>query len=119
MKHRYIIVIGASAGGLGALVKLAAQLPRNFPAPIFVVHHMAADSTGLALLHAMRKNGNLACTEAKDDESFVAGHIYVAPADHHLLVAKRKLRVTKGARENRSRLLLSASPIPGMPSVLR
>jgi two-component system chemotaxis response regulator CheB len=103
MSGFHIIVIGASAGGLEALKALAAQLPGDFPAPILIVHHMAADSTGLAVLRAMSESGSLPCSEATDEEVFVGGHIYLAPADHHLLVAKGKLRVTKGARENRSR----------------
>jgi two-component system chemotaxis response regulator CheB len=103
MSGSHIVVIGASAGGLEALTSLMAQLPGDFPAPIFIVHHMAADSSGIALLHAMTKSGRLPCSEAKDEEVFVAGHVYVAPADHHLLLAKGRLRVTRGARENRSR----------------
>jgi two-component system chemotaxis response regulator CheB len=103
MSGSTVVVIGASAGGLDALKRLAAQLPGDFPAPIFVVHHMAADTTGAALLQAITQNGTLACTEAHDGEEVKGGHIYLAPADHHLLVIKGKMLVTKGARENRSR----------------
>jgi two-component system, chemotaxis family, protein-glutamate methylesterase/glutaminase len=100
---RSVVVIGASAGGLDALTRLAAQLPGDFPSPIFIVHHMAADTTGAALLQAIHKSGNLVCTEARDGDEFEGGHIYLAPADHHLLLMKGKMLVTKGARENRSR----------------
>ena len=34
-----LIVIGASHSGLQALCSLVAQLPANFPAPVFVVQH--------------------------------------------------------------------------------
>jgi two-component system, chemotaxis family, protein-glutamate methylesterase/glutaminase len=66
MSRSAVVVIGASAGGLEALTRLASQLPADFPAPIFVVHHMAADTTGVALLQAINKSGTLACTEAHD-----------------------------------------------------
>jgi two-component system chemotaxis response regulator CheB len=103
MSGSTMVVVGTSAGGMDALTRLAAQLPRDFPAPIFVVHHMAADTTGAALLKAINKVGTLVCTEAHHGETFKGGHIYLAPTDHHLLLTKGKMLVTKGARENRSR----------------
>lgn len=98
-----VVVIGASAGGMDALTRLVAQLPKDFPAAIFVVNHMSADSTGVAVLNGMRASGSLECTQARDEEAINGNHIYLAPADNHLLVLKGKVRVTKGARENRSR----------------
>lgn len=99
-----IVVVGASAGGLDALRRLVAQLPADFPAAVFIVQHMAADSSGDALLHALAEAGRLPCTRARDGERFGAGRIYLAPPDHHLLLARgQRLRATKGARENRSR----------------
>jgi len=85
------------------LTRLVAQLPKNFPAPIFVVQHMSADTSGDALRQALNRSGNLVCQEAKDGATFRNGHIYLAPSDHHLMLVKGKMLVTKGARENRSR----------------
>ncbi|HEX8426376.1 chemotaxis protein CheB [Hymenobacter sp.] len=45
--HRDIVVIGASAGGVSALLDLVKTLPHDFPAPIFVVQHVAADSQSI------------------------------------------------------------------------
>lgn len=98
-----IVVIGTSAGGLDALTRLTAQLPNNFLAPIFVVQHMSADTNGEALRRALNGSGRLPCIEAKDGAAFKKGHIYLAPSDHHLMIVKGKMLVTKGARENRSR----------------
>lgn len=98
-----IVVIGASAGGMDALTRLVAQLPGDFPAPIFIVHHMAADTTGEALLRALNRSGNLVCEQARDGAAFKDGHVYLAQPDHHLMITKDKMLVTKGARENRSR----------------
>ncbi|KFE66549.1 chemotaxis protein CheB [Hyalangium minutum] len=97
------VVVGVSSGGMDALTRLVAQLPESFPAPMFVVQHMSADTTGDALVHAINKHGKLVCTHAQDGEKFVGGHIYLAPSDHHLMIGKGKILVTKGARENRSR----------------
>jgi len=98
-----LFVIGSSAGGMDALTRLLAQLPADFPAPIFVVNHMAANGHIEVLCRALNDSGTLRCTVAEDGETFASGRIYLAPADHHLLVVKGKMRVTKGPRENRSR----------------
>ena len=41
------IVIGASAGGVPALMTLVAGLPDDLPAAVFIVLHIPSDSTGL------------------------------------------------------------------------
>jgi two-component system, chemotaxis family, protein-glutamate methylesterase/glutaminase len=103
MEGMPIIVMGSSAGGLDALKRVVAQLPRGFPAPIFVVNHMSADGDARVLSRALGRSGELPCSQARDEEEFRPGHIYVAPADHHMLLDKEVIRITKGARENRSR----------------
>ena len=98
-----LIVIGSSAGGMQALTKLVAQFPKDFPAPIFIVNHMSADTTGEALLKALNESGSLVCVHAHDGQVFEGSTIYLAPSDQHILIVKRKILVTKGARENRYR----------------
>ncbi len=102
-KHPAIIVVGASAGGMQALKQLTAQFPKDFPAAIFIVNHMGADTTGDVLVAALNKSGGLICEQAYDEQPFQSGHIYLAPPDQHILLAKDKILVTKGARENRYR----------------
>lgn len=98
-----LIVVGASAGGMDALKELVAQLPADFPAPVFIVNHMSADTTGDALVKALNDSSRLSCAHATDEQVFNSGHIYLAPSDHHMLIVKDRILVTKGARENRSR----------------
>ena len=100
---RALVVVGASAGGMDALTRLVSQLPESFPAPVFIVHHMAADTTGEALVRALNKHGSIECTQPRNGETFRAGHVYVAPSGHHMMVGKRQIMITKGAHENRSR----------------
>jgi two-component system, chemotaxis family, protein-glutamate methylesterase/glutaminase len=101
--HRNIIVIGTSAGGLEALDAIVRQLPSGFRAAVFIVQHMAPENTGEALLSRLRRNRAFECVLARDGEKFVAGRIYIAPPDYHLLVKNDYVLVTKGARENRYR----------------
>src|SRR5688572_29208753 len=98
-----IVVIGASAGGMAVLKELVAQLPASFSAPVFIVQHMAADADANVLATLLDERGPLACTVAVNGQRFKAGHIYVAPADNHLLLKAAAMIVTKGARENRYR----------------
>lgn len=98
-----VVVVGASAGGAEALTGLVAQLSADFPAPVFIVNHMAAETTGKALVAALNAAGSLTCSHARDGEPIKRGHVYLAPSDQHLLLVKGKMLVTKGARENRYR----------------
>jgi len=99
-----VIVIGASAGGLNALTELVKQLPVDFPVPILVVLHLSADASGNFLLQALSDAGNLECVHARHGERPMAGMIYLAPSDHHLMIGDAgEMLVTKGAQENRSR----------------
>lgn len=99
-----IVVIGTSAGGLQALIQLVSQLPANFALPILIVQHISADATGSVLLDEMKKCSKLKCAHAVDGNPIVSGHLYIAPSEHHLMVGNdKKILITKGAHENRSR----------------
>lgn len=103
-KTSQVVVVGASAGGYTALIKLVAQFAPDFPAPILVVQHIAADASGNVLLDALNKFGKLKCVHAVHEQMPQNGVVYLAPSDHHLMVAgSGHLHVTKGAQENRSR----------------
>lgn len=102
MKKRDIIVIGASAGGFEAIKKLAAGLPADMEASIFIVWHMSPDMKGVLPL-VLNKTQTLFAAHAVDREPIKTGKIYIAPPDHHLLVDKGLVRVTRGPKENRFR----------------
>ncbi len=97
-----VVVVGASLGGVDALQRLAAALPAGFPAAVLVVQHTAPDGPGL-LGGILDAAGPLPAATATDGEPLQAGTIRVAPPDRHLVVRGCELRLTRGARENRSR----------------
>ena len=105
--HRDIVVIGASSGGIVALLDLVRTLPADFPAPIFVVQHVAADSPSI-LPQLLDHASPLRAVHPRHGETVEAGVIYVAPPDHHLLVENDKLLVTRGPKENRFRPSIDA-----------
>jgi len=80
-----IVVIGASLSGIDALVRLAAQLPANFPAPILITQHVASHSPGL-LPQIPSDAGKLKAVHPKSPQLIEPGMIYVAPPDRYMLV---------------------------------
>jgi two-component system chemotaxis response regulator CheB len=97
-----IIAIGASAGGVEALRTLVRPPPRDLPAALFVVLHIAPDGTSW-LPQILSRAGELPAAHAMDGEPIAHGRIYIAPPDHHLIVEHGLVRVTRGPRENRAR----------------
>jgi two-component system chemotaxis response regulator CheB len=102
MATRNIIVIGASAGGVGPLKAIISALPANLQASVLIVWHMAASAHGV-LPDMLNRLEGMHAFNAQDGESLMPGRIYIAPPDHHLLLEPGKIRVTKGPKENRFR----------------
>ena len=98
-----VVVVGASAGGLQALARLVGQFDTDFPAAMLIVQHMAATASSEPLLHLLQRTGTLPCKIATDGEKILAGHLYLAQPDHHLMISGERIAITKGARENRAR----------------
>lgn len=79
------VVIGASAGALEALSAILPYLPASFPVPILIVVHIPPDRPS-ALANLFAAKCRMAVKEAEDKEPLLAGTIYFAPPDYHLLV---------------------------------
>ena len=80
-----VIAIGASTGGVEALMTLLKQFPENCP-PTVVVQHMPATFT---TSFAARLDAHCApkIIEAEPDAPLKQGHIYIAPGGlYHLMV---------------------------------
>jgi two-component system chemotaxis response regulator CheB len=105
--HRDIVVIGASAGGIEALMELAKALPADFPAPIFVVQHVAPYSPSM-LPQLLSRVSVLPAKHPYDGEVVEPGVIYVAPPDYHLLLEGDHMLVARGPKENRFRPSIDA-----------
>ena len=70
-----IVVIGTSAGGLRILNNLAAQLPEDFRASVFIVIHMAATSSADFVVQRMQAHTKLTCKVAENKELIQPGFI--------------------------------------------
>jgi two-component system chemotaxis response regulator CheB len=80
-----LIAIGCSMGGMAALEKIFGMLPADFPVPIVVAQHRYRTS-GEALPGFLRRHSQLEVVDAIDKQWLRRGHVYLAPADYHLLV---------------------------------
>ena len=97
---RRVIGIAASAGGVEALRHVIAGLPADLDAAVCVVLHIP--STGRSLLAPiLDRAGPLRAVLARRRRAAAArASIYVAPADHHLLVGAETLTLAHGPKEN-------------------
>jgi two-component system, chemotaxis family, protein-glutamate methylesterase/glutaminase len=96
-----VIVVGASAGGVAALLGIAEALPAELPAALLVVMHVGAQRSVLPQLMAHRCA--LPVAHAQHGEPLHAGLVRVAPPDHHLLVVDGGLALSRGPKENFAR----------------
>ena len=96
-----VIVIGTSAGGLEALFRIVPGLARDLAAPVLVVLHIGAHRSQLPELLSAR--GPLPAVFAQTAMIPEAGHIYVAPPDHHMLLENGVLRLFHGPKEHFAR----------------
>lgn len=80
-----LVVIGTSWGGLNALERLLAGLPREFPLAIAIVQHRSRNAGNL-LCNLLQRHSLLPVVETEDKHPIAPGHVYLAPADYHLLV---------------------------------
>src|SRR4051812_14911214 len=107
MGVEHVVVVGASAGGLESLLQALSGLPRDFPAPIFVVVHVAPNRDSL-LPGILTRRGALPAIHPEDGDEILPGRIYIAPPDHHLLIEDGHVAVKKGPKENRFRPSIDA-----------
>ena len=87
-----LVAIGASWGGLHAVGRVLEDLPGDLGAAVVVAQHRGVISTELARL--LGAHCALPVTEADDNEPVVAGRVYVAPPDYHLLVEPGRLALS-------------------------
>lgn len=84
-----LLVIGGSAGSLSVLLDVLPGLNANLSFPVIIVLHRKS-SLESVLKDLFASKTTLQVIEAEEKERLLAGHIYIAPADYHLLVEKDK-----------------------------
>ena len=100
---KFVVVVGASAGGLNALSEFVGQLKTGMDAAVFIVMHLSRTSISDFLFHQLRPLTDLKCEIATEGASIKKDHIYIAAPNLHLLVKKDKIILGRGPEENRWR----------------
>ncbi|HEU5433487.1 MAG TPA: chemotaxis protein CheB, partial [Thermomicrobiales bacterium] len=75
---RSLIVIGASAGGVEALLRLVATLPADLPAPVVIAQHLDPNRTS-HLGELLAKRTPLAVRSVANQTPLEPGVVYVVP----------------------------------------
>lgn len=95
-----VVAIGASTGGPPALLQVLSGLSTAFPTPILVVQHIAPGFTA-GFAEWLATASRLPVHVARGGDTPLAGHVYVAPDDHHLRVGVRgELETTRDEPHN-------------------
>lgn len=100
-QNRDIIVIGGSAGSIGALRQIIPALPSDIPAAVFIVVHIGERTS---LLHEfLGRATNMPVERAINGAMFEHGRIYIARTDRHLLLHNDHMLLRRSAHENLAR----------------
>ena len=104
---RGVVAIGASAGGVEALSRVAAGLSADLPYAYLIVLHVPAGAPSV-LARIVDRSGPLPAVAAEDGAPLRPGHIYVGSPDRHLLVADHRVVLSQGPTENGHRPAINA-----------
>ena len=90
--RRFVVGIGASAGGLEALSQLVAHLPRDLGIPCVVVQHSSPTYRSM-LVQLLARETVLDVVEVVDGTIPLPNTIYVTPATHNVVLRGNALRL--------------------------
>jgi two-component system, chemotaxis family, protein-glutamate methylesterase/glutaminase len=99
---RVVIALGASAGGLQAVLRIVSELPKNLPAAIAAVIHRSPTQVS-HLAQVLGRRSSLPVTEALDGAPVERGRIYLAPPDLHLVLENDRFRLHRTPKVNFTR----------------
>lgn len=102
-----VVAIGASAGGVEALSRLASGLSTDLPYAYLMTLHIPAGAPSV-LARIIDRSGPLPAVNAENGAALEQGHIYVARPDRHLLVDDRRVVLSRGSTENGHRPAINA-----------
>ena len=81
-----VLCIGASTGGPSAVQEVLSGLGENFPLPVLYAQHLDVGADDKMASWFCQVCPNIPVTLAKDGEIAEKGHVYLAPADTHLVI---------------------------------
>ncbi len=105
-----VLCIGASTGGPTAVQQVLSGLGNNFPLPVLYTQHLDIGADEKMAKWFSETCPNIPMSLARDGEIAKSGHVYLAPADKHLVIdyVKNELPVLHLSDEPPERFLRPA-----------
>lgn len=105
-----VLCIGASTGGPTAVEEVLSGLGNSFPLPVLYTQHIDIGADEKMVRWFNQVCPNIPMSLARDGEIAKKGHVYMAPADKHLIIdyIKNELPVLKLSDEPPERFLRPA-----------
>jgi two-component system CheB/CheR fusion protein len=86
--HEDLVVVGSSAGGVGALSTLVSTLNKSFPAPIVIAQHLDPQRPSqLGSILERRSNLPIVVVSEHGPTNLEGGKIYVVPSNRHVRIS--------------------------------
>jgi two-component system CheB/CheR fusion protein len=86
-KTNDLVVVGSSAGGVGALSTLVSTLHKDFPAPIVLAQHLDPQRPShLGSILERRSNLPVVVVGERSPTPLEVGKIYVVPSNRHVKI---------------------------------
>jgi two-component system chemotaxis response regulator CheB len=92
-----LIVIGTSWGGLDAVSRLLDGLHDDVHQPIVVAQHRSAQSEDGGLERLLARHTRRVVSDAGDKTPLEPDHVYIGPADYHVLIEAGHLALSTEA----------------------
>lgn len=112
----FVVVVGASAGGIDALRQFVGGLPAGFPAPIVVAQHLASDRES-HLAEILHGAGPLPVESVDTNRPLLPGRIYVVAGHEHVSLVDHAVRLEfaepRQSAPSVDRLLITAAEAVG------
>jgi len=103
MAPKYIVGIGASAGGLEALQELFNELPPDLGVAYVIVQHLSPDFKSM-MDELLSKNTSMAVHQAEEGEELKADTVFLIPAGKLMRIAEGKIYLSDLPPDNRINL---------------
>src|ERR1044072_92784 len=111
--NKDLVVVGSSAGGVGALSTLVSTLNKSFPAPIVIAQHLDPQRPSqLGSILERRSTLPIVVVSEQDPTKLEDGRIYVVPSNRHVRIVDGHVHL-EGDRNDRPKpsidMLLSSA----------
>lgn len=104
---RRILAVGASTGGPKAVLQLLQGLPKQLPAAVLVVQHIA-DGFAPGFAAWLDRETPLPVRLAEDGQAITPGEVLIAPNNRHLTVREQRIALETSAPLNNCRPAVDA-----------